>query len=72
MLFHLHLGDCLYSSEVFITLGSWMCIVHMNTPTIQFEGNWKHLVQLLKTEFCKMLILLALYSYGKAVVKFLL
>jgi len=38
----------------------------MNTTTIQFKGNWKHLVELLKTEFCKMSIFLTLYSYGKA------
>jgi len=52
MFFHLALGDCLYSPEVFITSGSWVCIVYMNTTTIQFQGNWKRLVELLKIEFC--------------------
>jgi len=65
-MFHLPLGDCLYSPKVFITSESWVCIVYMNTTTIQFKGNWKHLVELLKTEFCKMSIFLTLYSYGKA------
>jgi len=66
MFFHLALGDCLYSREVFITSGSWVCIFYMNTPTIQFKGNCKHLVELLKTEFCEMLILLALYRLRKS------
>jgi hypothetical protein len=51
MLFHLPLGDCLYSPKVFITSESWVCMVYMNTTTIQFKGNWKHLVELLKNEF---------------------
>ena len=72
MLFHLPLRECLYSPNVFITSESWVCIVYVNTSTIQFKGNWKHLAQLLKTVFYKMLILLALYSYGKAMIKFIL
>jgi hypothetical protein len=72
MLLHLPLGDRLYSPKVFITSESWVCIVFMNTTTIQFKGNWKHLVERLKTEFSKMSIFLALYCYGKAAVRFLL
>jgi len=71
-LFHLRLGDCLYSPDVFITSESWVCIAYMNTATVQYKGNWKPLVEILKNKFCKMLILLALYTYGKAVVRFLL